>query len=81
MKAAEVNSTFRAVTATSMAAGLITGFDNAVEEGVPLTQVQQIHVTAMMFMAYRDAVRDFEESIAVEEALAHEARSRRRSQS
>ena len=52
---------------------LITGIDNASEEGHPLSQVQQIHVATMTIMAYSEALdacrnMDFEADVLVPNA-------------
>lgn len=35
---------------------LVTGIDNAEQEGHPLTQVQQVDLATMTIMAYEEAV-------------------------
>ncbi len=49
-------SNVRVAVARALATALITGIDNAAEEGRPLTQLQQTDLATMSVMAYQEAL-------------------------
>lgn len=49
-------SAVRAAVARALAAALVTGFDNAEDEGHPLTQLQKIDMATMSVHAYDQAI-------------------------
>ena len=56
LRAESAKSHLRAVVARALATALITGIDNASEEGHALTQLQQIDLATMHIMAYSEAL-------------------------
>jgi hypothetical protein len=62
-------ATFRATMSRALAAGVVTGIDQADQEGRPLSQVQQIDLVTMACMAYHDAVVDAEDLLDGEAAI------------
>lgn len=60
-------SMIRSTVARALAKSLVLGFNQADEEGCPLTQAQQVHMATMSVMAYDLAVEAAEALVAVSE--------------
>lgn len=71
-------SALRVAVAHALATAAATGFDNAQEEGRPLTQLQQIDVLEMHMHAYHEAVERAETEMATEAILFAHFGSRER---
>lgn len=52
----DVISVLRATTARALAKALITGIDQAEQEGNPLTQNQMVDMATMAIMSYDEAI-------------------------
>lgn len=69
-------STIRAAVAKALGAALITGIDNAKDEGHPLTQLQKIDLAVMHVHAYDHAIEACE-GLEVEAKLMSTQREQR----
>lgn len=63
-------STARATISRALASALITGFEEAAEEGRSLSDLQKMDMATLAIMEYHDAVVWFDSSIDVEVELA-----------
>ena len=68
-----VKSTARATISRALAAALITGFEEAAEEGRPLSDLQKMDMATLSIMEYHDAILFFDSSIEVEVELRNAA--------
>lgn len=64
------SSSLRATLSRALATALITGIDQARENGHPLTQMQEIDLATMAAMAYHDGVVEGAEAIAGDALIA-----------
>ena len=60
VRAETAKSEIRATVSLALATALVTGFDEASEDGHPLTEVQKISVAKMSVMAYSHALEGCE---------------------
>lgn len=74
IKTDDAKSVARVSIAHALAQSLVDGFDQAVEEGCPLTNKQQTCITEMAIMIYHDAVDSVEMQINVSASLLRVAR-------
>ena len=74
MSTESAKSTVRVAVSKALASALIGGFDEAAEEGRPLTQLQRIDVATMHIMAYSEAIEacnllEFEATLKIADAF------------
>lgn len=63
VKIEDAKSCARSVLSRTLALALITGIDQALQEGHELTQLQQIDIATMHIMAYHDGMQMFNEAL------------------
>jgi hypothetical protein len=61
-----VMCTIRSTAARHFAGAAITAVDNAEQEGHSLTQVQQVDITTMLFMAHAEFMEEVQNMLKVE---------------